>query len=125
MDGDDMAKKNAMLAKLEDKYRLEYEARLEIALADFRKMLHIGLQQSADAALMALDDVFDVNAYSAKKFADAHVMYVNKIAHMTVVEDRDDPEILWTKATVDRRLQQIVGEENFVSWEDRYYQEHD
>lgn len=77
------------------------------------------MQQSHDAALMAIDDVFDVNEYSAEKFHIAHIQYVNKISSMVVDEDKDDPEILWTKATVDRRLLQIVGEKNFVPWDER------
>lgn len=115
-----MPKPNAMLAKIEEKYRREYELRLNIAERDFRMMLDMVLQQSADAAIMAIDDVFDVNETSAKKFHDAHVAYVNKIAHMAVVEDKDDREMAWTKETIDRRLKQIVGTENFVPWDGRY-----
>ena len=122
--------KLAMKAELEAKYRRKYEAKLEEAQKEFARllaeahanyqgMLRIGLQQSQDAALMAIDDVFDVNEYSAEKFVNAHIRYVNKIAHMAVVEDADDPEMVWTKATVDRRLLQIVGEKNFVPWNER------
>jgi hypothetical protein len=61
-----------------------------------------------------------VNEYSAEKFHTAHIDYVNKIAHMAVVEDKEDAEMLWTKATVDKRLLQIVGKDNFVPWDERY-----
>lgn len=122
--------KVAMKAELEEKYRRKYEEKLkeaekEFALnlaqahADFQRMLKMGLQQSQDAALMAIDDVFDVNEYSAEKFVNAHIRYVNKIAHMAAVEDADDKEMAWTKATVDRRLLQIVGEKNFAPWDER------
>lgn len=122
--------KVAMKAELEEKYRRKYEEKLNQAEkelliklaqahADFQRMLRMGLQQSQDAALMAIDDVFDVNEYSAEKFVNAHIHYVNKIAHMAVVEDADDKEMVWTKATVDRRLLQIVGEKNFVPWDER------
>lgn len=126
-----MNPKLKMKAELEEKYRLKYEAKLMVAKAEFeekllqahaefQKMLRMGLQQSHDAALMAADDVFDVNAYSAEKFHLAHIEYVNKISHMAVVEDKDDLQMEWTKATVDRRLLQIVGEEHFSSWDERY-----
>lgn len=122
----------AMKAELEEKYRRKYEAKLMVAKAEFedkllqahanfQMMLDMALQQSADAALMAADDVFDVNEYSAEKFHLAHIEYVNKIAHMAVVEDKDDKQMEWTKATVDRRLMQIVGAENFVPWDERYW----
>lgn len=122
--------KVAMKAELEEKYRRKYEEKLKEAQkefarlmaeahANYQRMLRMGLQQSQDAALMAIDDVFDVNEYSAEKFVNAHIHYVNKIAHMAVVEDADDKEMAWTKATVDRRLLQIVGENNFVPWDER------
>lgn len=122
--------KNQMLLKIEEKYRKEYErkwleakkefeqawAELE---ADYLIKLDMTLQHSADAAMMAIDDVFDVNAPKAEAFHKAHVHYVDKMAHMAVVED-DDPELVWTKDTVDRRLLQIVGKENFQPWDERY-----
>ena len=112
-------KPNPMLAKIEAKYAAEYAAKLAIAEANFDRMLKMALQQCSDAALMAADDTFDVNAYSAEKFNKAHIEYMNKISNMAVNED-EDPELVWTKATVDRRLLQIVGEDNFVPWDERY-----
>lgn len=115
-----MGKPNAMLAKIEAKYRREYQEKLLLAQARYMKQLEIAVQQCSDAALMAADDTFDVNAYSAEKFHKAHVKYMNEISHMAVVDDKDDPEMAWTKDTVDRRILQIVGEENFVPWDERY-----
>ena len=116
-----MSKKpNTLLAQIEERYRRAYEIKLEEARNNFIIQLRIGLQQCADAALMAADAVFDVNAYSAEKFNTAHIEFMNKIAHMVVVEDKDDPDMWWTKDTVDRKLRQIVGEENFQPWEERY-----
>ena len=125
-----MNPKLKMKAELEEKYRLKYEAKLKEmeaefarqlaqAHADFQRMLKMGLQQGNDAAIMAIDDVFDVNEYTAKQFHDRYIYYVNKISHMAVVEDKDDPNMEWTKDTVDRKLLQIVGEKNFVPWEER------
>jgi hypothetical protein len=113
-------KKNPMLAKIEAMYAQEYAKKLAQAEANYQQMLQMALQHSSDAALMAIDDVFDVNVTSAKKFHKAHMEYVDKIAHMIVVDDKDDPEIEWTKDQVDRRLMQIVGEENFRDWDERY-----
>lgn len=113
-------KKNPMLAKIEAKYAAEYAQKLALAEQNYLTMLQMSLQHSSDAALMAIDDVFDVNVTSAKKFHQVHMEYVDKIAHMIVVDDKDDPEIEWTKDQVDRRLMQIVGEENFQDWDERY-----
>lgn len=115
-----MAKHNQMLAKIEAKYAMEYAIELEKANARYLKQLDIALQQSSDAAMMAIDDVFDVNAYSAEKFHVAHVKYVNQMAHLMLEDYDDDKEMLHTKEDIDRRLLQIVGEENFVPFETRY-----
>ena len=113
-------RQNPMLAKIEAKYAAEYEMKLALAEASYRERLNIALQQASDAALMAADDVFDVNEYSAKKFHEAHIRYVNEIARMIVEDDADDEEMVWTKATVDKRLLQIVGKDNFTPWDERY-----
>ena len=125
-----MNPKLKMKAEREEKYRIKYEEKLKEAKkefarllaeahANFQRMLKMGLQQGDDAAIMAIDDVFDVNEYSAKRFHDRHIYYVNKISHMAVVEDKEDPNMEWTKDTVDRRLLQIVGPDNFVPWDER------
>lgn len=125
-----MNPKLKMKAEIEEKCRQKYEAKLKEAKAEFarqlaeahanfQRMLRMGMQQSHDAAIFAIDDVFDVNEYSAEQFHERHIYYVNKMAHMAVVEDKDDPDMEWTKATVDRRLLQIVGEKNFVPWDER------
>lgn len=125
-----MNPKLKLKAELEEKYRrkyeekvqemkLSYDRRLRQERANFQRMLKMGLQQGDDAAIMAIDDVFDVNEYTAAKFHERHIYYVNKMAHMAVVEDRDDPNMEWTKDTIDRKLLQIVGKDNFVPWEQR------
>ena len=125
-----MNPKLKLKAELEEKYRRKYEEKakeleeefkrqLQEMNQDFRRKLKIGLQIGDDAAIMAIDDVFDVNEYSAKKFHDQHIYYTNKMAHMAVVEDREDPTMEWTKATIDKRLVQIVGKDNFMPWDDR------
>ena len=118
--------KAAIKAELEAKYKRKYEEKLKEAKkefarllaeahANYQRMLRMGMQQSHDAALMAADDVFDVNEYSAEKFHNAHIRYVNKISSMVIDDNKDDPEMVWTKSTVDRRLLQIRGRKEFRS----------
>ena len=113
-------KQNAMLAKIEAKYAAEYSVKLAEAHAHFQHMLKMGMQQASDAALMAIDDVFDVNEYSAKKFYLAHVKYVNDISNLLIDDGKCDPDLVYSKADIDRRLLQIVGAENFAPWDERY-----
>ena len=116
-------KNNPMLAKIEEKYAREYAALLQQAKARYLQMLDMVLQQSIDAAIMASDDVFDVTEETAEMFHVAHINYMNEISHMTVVDDKDDDDMEWTKATVDRRLLQIVGKDNFEPWDERHTKE--
>jgi hypothetical protein len=123
--------KVAMKAELEEKYRRKYEeklrqaeaefdSKLEIAEMNFQRMLKMGVQHCSDAALMAADDTWDVSPYSAEKFHLAHIDYVNAIAKLTVEDAKADPDIVYAKEDVDRRLLQIVGADNFAPWDERY-----
>ena len=125
-----MNPKLKMKAEIEEKLRRKYEEKLKEKEEEFKRLLaeahesfqtrlKMGMQMADDAALMAADDVWDVNEYSAAKFHERHVYYVNKMSHMAVVEDKDDPHMEWTKDTIDRRLRQIVGKDNFVPWDER------
>lgn len=129
-----MNPKLKMKAELEEKYRLKYEEKLKEAKKEFTRLLaeahanyivqlKMGMQQSSDAALMAIDDVFDVNEYSAEKFYLAHVKYVNDISTLFIEDSKSDPELVYSKADIDRRLLQIVGKDNFEPWDERYYKD--
>lgn len=93
-------KPNAFLARYEAQLEARYQAKLQIAM-----------QMGLDAGM---------GAGRAEKFRTAYIDTVNEIMHMTVVEDKDDPDFEWTKAKVDDRLRAIVGEQNFVPWDERY-----
>lgn len=123
--------KVAMKAELEAKFKRKYEEKLKEAKEDFARQLaeahanyifqlKMVLQQASDAALMAIDDVFDVNAYSAEKFHTAHVNYVNDISSLFIEDSESDPECVFSKTDIDRRLMQIVGSDNFTPWDERY-----
>lgn len=123
--------KVAMKAELEAKYRRKYEEKLRqaeeefkvklaIAEANFSRQVDMAMQISADGAMMAIADVFDVNEYSAEQFHLAHIDNVNAISKLTLEDSKDDPDIVYAKADVDRRLLQIVGKENFAPWDERY-----
>ena len=102
-------KQNPLLAK--------YEAMLE---AKYRVQLSMAMQTGLDAGMIAANEVLGMGAGRAEKFRTAYIETVNKIMNMIVVEDKDDPNFEWTKETVDKRIRQIVGEENFVPWDERY-----
>ena len=112
-----------LAAKYEKKVReMErlFEERLAQERRNFLKKLRMGMQQSCDGAVMAAEDVFDCTQEQAVEFIAQHMENVNKMSHMAVVEDKDDPDMWWTKDTIDRRIRKIVGEENFQPWDQRY-----
>ena len=123
--------KEKLKAELEAKFKRKYDEKLKQAKEEFEYLLEkahaqymvqlkICLQQSADDAMMAADDVFDVNAYSAEKFHVAMIDYVNSMAKLFIEDSVSDPEMVYTKTDIDRRLKQIVGEDNFAPWDERY-----
>lgn len=105
--------------KLREMERL-FEERLDQERRNFLRKLRMGMQQSCDGAVMAAEDVFSCTEEQAVMFIEAHMENVNKMSHMAVVEDRDDPDMWWTKDTIDRRIRRIVGEKNFQPWDQRY-----
>lgn len=126
-----MNPKLKMKVELEEKYQRKYEEKLKEAKEEFARQLaeahanyifqlKMVLQQASDAALMAIDDVFDVNAYSAEKFHTAHINYVNDISKLFIEDSESDPDCVFSKTDIDRRLMQIVGSEHFSSWDERY-----
>lgn len=126
-----MNPKLKMKAEIEEKCRQKYEAKLKgkekefaqllaEAKANYMKRLDMALQMSADGALMAADDTFDVNEYSAEKFHLSHIDYVNNIAKLFIEDSESDPECVFSKTDIDRRLKQIVGEKNFAPCDERY-----
>ena len=126
--------KEKLKAELEAKFKRKYDEKLKQAKAEFEELLRkananhliqlgMALQQSADGSMRAIDDVFDVNEYSAEKFHVAHVGYVNQMARLMLDDYKDDKTMEYTKTDIDRRLKQIVGEKNFQPWLDRYVKE--
>ena len=102
-------KQNPLLAK----YQAMYEAKFQV-------QLQIAMQMGLDAGMIAANETLGMGAGRADKFRTAYIEAINQMTHMTVVDDKDDPEFLWTKAKIDDRIRKIVGEENFIPWEERY-----
>lgn len=95
----------------------QFEAKLE---AQYKAKLHIMQQLGLDAATIAANDILGLGAGRAMAFRNKYVDLVNEIARMIVEDSDGDPDILWTKAKIDDRIRAIVGDENFVSWDERY-----
>ena len=107
--------KNDLLRRVEAKYAARYAAL-------YHAKIGMTLQLAQDAAMIAANEVLQMGPGRAKEFAMAFTEAVNDIGTMMFEDQMDDPEFVYTKARVDRRLKEICGE-NFVPWEERYGQE--
>ena len=76
-------------------------------------------QMCIDAAFMAAADVFQMGPGRCEAFGTSMKDYLNEMASLMADDAKGDPDIAYTKETVDRRLKKICGEK-FDPWEVRY-----
>lgn len=112
MRGVTMAKGSAYLAKLQAKKELE------IAEA-VRRDREFTMQWCADAAAIAANEVFRRKGEKIVEFMLKMQETAQEIAHMTLSDAKDDADIEYTKAKIDARLKNILGDA-FQPWDERY-----
>ena len=78
------------------------------------------MQLAEDAAFMAANEVLGLGPGRARAFGEAFVRYANEIADLVVEDSKADDEIVYAKTVLDRRIREIVGEENFSPFDERY-----
>ena len=81
---------------------------------------HNRMQLAEDAAFMAANEVLGLGSGRARAFGEAFVRYANEIADLVVEDSKADDEIVYAKAVLDRRIREIVGEDNFSPFDERY-----
>ncbi len=100
--------KNPMLAKI--------QARHEMELAFQRRFT---IQQCADMMLIAANAEFGFGADRLNRLEEVFFSVFTEYAEKALDDGKDDPDIVYTRAMVDRKLQQIMGK-HFRPWEERY-----
>lgn len=114
-----MAKQSGFLAKLEAKHQAEI-AELEAKhQAELAKVVSVTAQIAKDAADMAANDVFNLGEGRAQLWTETYSDYFNDIMKLVHEDGKDDPEIVYSKAKIDERLQKIFGK-HFQPWPVRY-----
>ena len=78
------------------------------------------MQLAEDAALIAANEVLGLGAGRAKEFGETFCRVVNEIAELVIDDSKSDREIVYAKHVIDTRLASIVGDENFVPFDQRY-----
>lgn len=102
-------KQNAMLSRIEAKYNAMFHTKMDMLM-----------QMGQDAAMMAAHDVLGMGPGRASDFCAAYIEAMNGMARMVVEDQKDDKEFVYAKAKIDEKIRSIVGEKNFVPWEERY-----
>ena len=77
----------------------------------------VGLQMAADAHALALNDLYHVGPSRYPEFHARTEQYVHEMCQM-IHDDTDDLE--YSKTVIDRRLIEIVGQDNFLPYDQRY-----
>lgn len=88
---------------------------------DMRYQREFTIQQCGDMMLIALNDAFGFGADRLHKMEEVYSDVFREYAEMAIADGRDDPSIEYTRAKLDAKLKQIMGE-YFRPWEDRYGQ---
>ena len=101
-------KQNSLLA--------EFEAKLE---ARYRRKLATTMQMCFDVAVVTANDVFKMGETRAPVFEKQYSENYAKMCAM-LLQDENDPELEYSRTKIDERLRKIVGEKNFVPWDERY-----
>ena len=86
---------------------------------DMRYQREFTIQQCCDMMLIALNDAFGFGADRLAKMEQVYYEVFSEYAKMAIADGQDDPDIEYTRAKVDAKLAQIMGE-HFRPWEDRY-----
>ena len=85
-----------------------------------RFMTDFLLQAGCDAFILAAADVFDLGVEKAGEAVTAYREYLMQMMDALIEDGRDDDELTYFWADLDRRLKQIVGDELFAPHEQRY-----
>ena len=107
--------KNDLLRRLETKAELKYAAL-------YQAKMRMTLQLAQDAAMIAANEVLQLDPGRAEEFALAFMETINDIGILMHDDQKDDKDYIYTRGVVDRRLKKICGDK-FQPWEERYGQE--
>lgn len=92
-----------------------YEAKFE---AEFKQRLAINSEIGMIAMLIAANNELKVGAGRAGNFLAEHIDVKMQIA--TEIINEDDPELIYTKHNLAKRLKQILGEENWLKYRELF-----
>lgn len=78
------------------------------------------MQMAMDAAFMAANEVLHLGAARAEEFGQAFLKYIDEITTLINTDAKDDKDLEYAKAVIDRKILSIVGEVLFADFDARY-----
>ena len=84
------------------------------------KYAELRAQIDLDAAIMAVGEIFNADQEKAIAFGKKMMELESDIMELVINDAKDDVELVYTKATLDRGLAQVLGQENLVPYYIRY-----
>lgn len=92
----------------------------QIADGIIREQTTVRIQMMKDVATITANKVLGLGPGRAEAFLKTYDEVANMVAEMFVEDSADDRQLWYSKAKLDEQLKDIVGEENFQSYEERY-----
>ena len=77
------------------------------------------IQFCMDGVAIGLNEHLGLQGTELVDCMDTIGKWIMNIAGLTVDDSKDDKECVYTKVSIDRRLQEILPPENFKSWDER------
>lgn len=87
---------------------------------DRRALSNTAIQMCFDVACFAARDVFGLGPGRFQAFFDAYRKRYDEVAKLIHEDAKADVGIEYARETIDKGLKDIVGEQNFCPWEERY-----
>ena len=84
------------------------------------KYAELRAQIDLDAAIMAVGEIFNADQEKAIAFGKKMMELESDIMELVINDAKDDVELVYTKATLDRGLAKVLGQENLVPYDIRY-----
>lgn len=104
------------MAKKQNPILAAHEAQLE---ARYKRKLATTMQMCFDVAVITANDVFNMGEGRSPEFERQYSANYATICDM-LLADESDPDLEYSRTKIDERLRKIVGEKNFVPWDERY-----
>lgn len=85
-----------------------------------REQTQIRFQMMFDVALITANEVLSLGPSRATEFIDTYKATENEIAELFISDGLDDSQLWYAKSKLDEKIKAIVGEKNFIPYEERY-----